>query len=160
MQDTNDISVLFRSMPDAMAILKGSEKYPAIYGRVMFYEVAAGVILRTDVVGLPQGQGTCASPIFALHIHDGDACSGDETDPFADAGMHLNSTNCPHPYHAGDLPPLFGAAGKAFSAVLTDRFSLQEIIGKTVVLHARPDDFATQPAGGAGEKIACGVIKK
>ena len=44
--------------------------------------------------------------------------------------------------------------------VLTGRFHVGEVIGKTVILHADPDDFHTQPSGNAGAKIACGVIRK
>lgn len=42
---------------------------------------------------------------------------------------------------------------------MTDRFTVNEVIGKTVIIHLHPDDFATQPSGNSGEKIACGVIK-
>ena len=49
--------------------------------------------------------------------------------------------------------------GYAFSACLTDRFSVHEIIGRMVVLHSSPDDFSTQPSGNAGAKIVCGEIK-
>jgi len=42
---------------------------------------------------------------------------------------------------------------------LTDRFTISEIIGKTIVIHISPDDFKSQPAGDAGKKIACGEIK-
>ena len=41
----------------------------------------------------------------------------------------------------------------------TDRFSVDEIIGRTVVIHSGPDDFRTQPAGNAGKTIACGVTR-
>lgn len=51
------------------------------------------------------------------------------------------------------------ADSKAFSAFLTDRFTVKEILNRTVVIHSRPDDFTTQPSGNSGEKIACGVIK-
>ena len=50
--------------------------------------------------------------------------------------------------------------GKADMAVLTDRFRVDEIIGRTVVLHRNPDDFQTQPSGNAGIKIACGIIER
>jgi len=63
-----------------------------------------------------------------------------------------------HPHHAGDLPPLFGNNGYALSMFLTTRFSVSEIIGRTVILHSAPDDFTSQPAGNSGVKIACGVI--
>ena len=63
-------------------------------------------------------------------------------------------------YHAGDMPPLFGTDRFAFSAFLTDRFSAEEGIGKTVIIHDSPDDFTTQPSGNSGVKIACGVIRR
>ena len=44
--------------------------------------------------------------------------------------------------------------------VLTNRFTVREIIGKTVVIHNMPDDFRSQPAGDSGMKIACGVIER
>lgn len=80
-------------------------------------------------------------------------------DPFANAMAHYDPEGCPHPYHAGDMPPLFGNNGFAFSAFITDRFSIREIIDKTVIIHSAPDDFMTQPSGNSGAKIACGVIK-
>ena len=139
----------------AAATLQGGETHPDIRGVVRFYQTAYGVLVAADVEGLPSPTAACTSPIFAIHIHSGGTCTGN----FADVGSHYNPGNCPHPYHAGDLPPLFGCDGRAFLVVLTDRFTLAEIIGKTVILHADPDDFATQPAGNAGEKLACGVIR-
>lgn len=80
-------------------------------------------------------------------------------DPFPLSGAHYNPGECEHPHHAGDLPPLFGCNGYAVSIFLTDRFLVDDVIGKTLILHDRPDDFKTQPAGDAGEKMACGVIQ-
>jgi Cu-Zn family superoxide dismutase len=94
-----------------------------------------------------------------MHIHEGGSCTGNAADPFADAGSHYNPEGCEHPAHAGDLPPLFSNRGTAWGAVLTDRFSVGEISGKTVIIHLNPDDFTTQPAGNSGAKIACGVIR-
>lgn len=71
---------------------------------------------------------------------------------------HYNPYKCTHPYHADDLPPIFGANGLDFSAFLTNRFSPEEIIGKTLIIHSAPDDFKTEPSGNSGAKIACGVI--
>ncbi|NLF57432.1 MAG: superoxide dismutase family protein, partial [Candidatus Hydrogenedens sp.] len=102
----------------------------------------------------------CAGEVFGFHIHEGNACTGNASDPFAATGGHFNPQSCPHPQHAGDLPPLFGNNGYAWSSVLTDRFTVDAIAGRTVVIHRRPDDFTTQPSGNSGEKIACGVIKK
>lgn len=77
---------------------------------------------------------------------------------FPNAGTHYNPFECPHPYHAGDMPPLFGANGYAFLTFVTSRFTVNDIVGKTIIVHSEPDDFSTQPSGNAGEKIACGVI--
>ena len=67
---------------------------------------------------------------------------------------------CRHPYHTEDMPPLFGSQGYAFSIFLSGRFSVCEIIGRTVIIHLNPDDFHTQPSGNSGAKIACGMIEK
>ena len=116
------------------------------------------MLVLIQINGLPVSDEVCIKPIFAVHIHSGSSCTGNSTDPFADAMTHYNPDNCPHPYHAGDLPPIFGANGFGFSAFLTNRFSAEEIIGKTVIIHSAPDDFTTQPSGNSGIKIACGVI--
>ena len=81
-------------------------------------------------------------------------------EPFADAMSHYDSDDCGHPYHAGDLPPLFGNGETALSVFLTNRFSVDEVIGRAVIIHDRPDDFTTQPSGNSGTKIACGVIRR
>ena len=153
-----DYISVFHRRADAVAFIKGSEQYQNIYGKVLFYSVRRGVIVCAQITGLPKSDNLCENYVFAFHIHDGINCSGNLNKPFANAGTHYNPNDCPHPHHAGDLPPLFGVNGSAFSAFLTDRFSVPEIIGKTVIIHALPDDFTSQPAGNSGEKIACGVI--
>lgn len=146
--------------PYASADIRGSEKYSNIYGKVLFYKTNYGVIVATEINGLPTNEEICKEPIFAFHIHEGDHCTGNINDPFANVMSHYNPKNCIHPYHAGDMPPLFGNNGYAFSMFLTNRFSIDEIIGKAVIIHDRPDDFTTQPSGNAGNKIACGIIKR
>lgn len=128
--------------------------FPGFWGKIIFRPPACG---GND--SLPASQDPCEERIFAFHIHSGTQCSGEEGDPFARALSHYNPDDYAHPHHAGDLPPLFGNRGRAFQAFLTDRFSVREVIGRTVILHAGPDDFASQPSGNAGEKIACGLIE-
>ncbi len=152
--------MIFRRPADAVALMRGSEEYPDIRGRVLFYQLGDSVLVRTEMWGLPKGSGECDNPVLAFHIHEGEECTGDKTDAFANAKSHYNPKDCPHPFHAGDMPPLFSAGGRAYSVFLTDRFSAREILGKTVIVHAAPDDFMTQPSGAAGAKIACGVIGK
>lgn len=147
-----------RRIPDAAAVLSGSAAYPALRGLVRFYQTRGGVLVVAEVRGLPAPDDPCQSPVFGFHIHGGGSCSGNEQDPFADALTHYDPDSCPHPHHAGDLPPLFGNGGTAFSAVLTDRFTVRDVLGRSVIIHSQADDFTTQPAGNAGTKIACGII--
>lgn len=143
---------LLNSRPNAVAQIFGGQEFPNIRGVAEFYALPTGVVVLTDVEGLPQTQ----SNIFAYHIHQGGSCE----DNFAQTGGHFNPQNQPHPSHAGDMPPLFAFDGQAFSLFFTKRVSLPEILGKTVIIHQNPDDFTTQPAGNSGTKIACGVIEK
>ena len=157
---TNCIHVTVGSggLPTAVAILQGNAENRGIHGEVRFYPTARGVLVEAEVFGLPVAAVPCQSGIFAFHIHNGASCTGTPDDPFADAGTHLNPSDCPHPYHMGDMPPLFASGQYAFLAFVSGRFTVKDILGKTVVIHDRPDDFTSQPSGNAGNKIACGVI--
>ncbi|MBE7056693.1 MAG: superoxide dismutase family protein [Ruminococcaceae bacterium] len=132
--------------PSARANIRGNELYPDIKGMIKFYQTGFGVIVSVQLSELPENS------VLGFHIHDGDNCK--------ELSTHYNPRNDLHPYHAGDLPPVFSAGGYAFSAVLTNRFTVNEIVGRTVILHGLPDDFTTQPSGKSGEKIACGVIDR
>lgn len=140
--------------PDAVARLRGGEEASRIWGEVKFYQTRSGVLVIADVSGLPEGDG---DGFFALHIHEGGSCGGEG---FAATGGHYNPTGALHPRHAGDLPPLLSCGGRAYLAVRTDRFRVQDVVGRTVVIHSGADDFRTQPAGNAGTKIACGTIQR
>lgn len=158
MNNLAEFSCILNSKPHAFSKIKGSPKYPKISGFIGFFQTKKGVLVASEISGLPHSDDICRRNVFAYHIHMGEGCFGTTDDPFADAMSHYNPHHCDHPYHAGDLPPLFENDGYAFAVVLTDRFSLWKIIGKTVIIHREPDDFTTQPSGNAGEKIACGVI--
>ena len=153
------LSVL-RRRPQAAANLTGSESCPGLSGMVWFYQTNAGVVVCAEVSGLPHSGLPCQDRVFGFHIHEGASCTGKPGDPFADTMSHYNPGGCTHPYHAGDLPPLFGNDGTALLLFLTSRFSINEIIGRTAVIHDHPDDFATQPSGNSGTKIGCGVIRR
>lgn len=141
----------------ASAHVRGSEKYPDLSGSVTFTQMRAGVLVTAEIRGLPAGEKR-GRGFFGFHIHSGGKCSGNAKDPFADALGHYDNADYPHPYHAGDLPPLLGNSGYAYMSVFTDRFTVREIIGKTVIIHSKPDDFTTQPSGNSGDRIACGQI--
>ena len=126
----------------------------------MFQATEQGILIQAEIEGLPVTNDICRGNFFGFHIHEGTACSDINPDAFADAKMHYNPTNCPHPFHAGDLPPLLSNNSYAYMQVISNRFSLDDIIGKTVIIHDKPDDFTTQPSGNSGQKIACGIIKR
>ena len=144
----------------AKAAVMGSKDYPKLRGTVTLKQMRNGVLVTAEIFGLPSKQDKCDGGVFGFHIHEGTQCGGNEKDPFADAKMHYNPEGCPHPYHAGDLPPLFGNNGYAYMSVFTNRFKVEEVIGRVVIIHRNPDDFTTQPSGNSGAKIACGKIRK
>ena len=145
--------MLFPFMKTARADIKGGEGLEGLSGEALFVQKQNGVLVTVRVKGLPSNN---RSGFFALHIHEGGSCL---EQGFTRTGSHFNPDSVPHPEHAGDLPPLLGAGKEAFLSVLTNRFTVKEVIGKTIVIHGGPDDFTSQPAGNAGEKIACGVIR-
>lgn len=134
-----------RMYPDASAKISGN----SVFGKADFFQMPGGVLLTVHVHGLPAENVT---DFFALHIHEGNDC--------VNTGGHYNPSSMSHPRHAGDLPPLLSNNGEAYMTVLTNRFTVDEIDGKTVVIHSDSDDFYSQPAGNPGIKIACGIIVK
>lgn len=141
------------TLPDAVAEIRGSDTFPLLRGQVRFYQRCNRVLVEVTVQGLP----TNDTGFFGFHIHDGGSCTGTN---FSDTGSHYNPTEQPHPLHTGDLPPLISCHSDAYMAVATGRFRTSDVIGRTVILHDMADDFHTQPAGNAGTKIACGVIRR
>jgi superoxide dismutase, Cu-Zn family len=107
-------------------------------------------------------KGLKANQKHGFHIHEfGDCSTVDGTS----AGSHYNPANAPHAgpessdRHRGDLGNLAADAnGKAMGELRLSGVHLQELIGRSFVIHAKEDDLKTQPAGESGERIACGVI--
>ena len=145
---------------DAKALITGKDIYKEIIGKAYFYNTNNGVLVVMEVNGLPKGMDNCSGRIYGVHIHEGNSCTGNESDMFANTKSHYNPNMCMHPYHAGDMPPLFESNGHALMMFLSNRFTIDEIVNKTIVIHDKPDDFTTQPSGNSGNKIACGVIVK
>lgn len=156
MEMLNNLSfsqLVCRTKPVSAATLHGSAQHPAISGTIRFYRAAQGTLVVAEVFGLPDG------PFHAFHLHEGSTCgSGAGDDPFAGAEAHFNPTGQPHPYHAGDFPPLLSNGGYAYASFYTDRLTPEQAVGHTVIVHANTDDFHTQPSGNAGMKIACGAV--
>lgn len=152
----NFLNYIITHKPLAVAYLKGNGDNPNIDGKVEFYQTNKGVLVLTNVDNLPQNE---TGNFFAMHIHEGENCNKDNTGNFEDSN-HLNLGMKNHPLHTGDLPVLLSNNGYAFSLVLTDRFTVNEILNKTIMIHQNADDFRTEPSGNSGTKIACGKIFK
>lgn len=170
----NSFSTIMQSdEPTAAASIKGSPDYPTLSGQAYFYDVPfGGVIINVEIWGLPDANCSPAitntnsasnktfsekllySCFYGMHIHE----NGDCTPPFDRTGTHYNPENTAHPFHAGDMPPLLGNNGYAWMTFYDKRFHLKDILGKSIVIHRMRDDFTSQPAGGSGDKIGCGVI--
>ena len=148
----------FGARPAARARIRGDAAHPQLHGVAEFFPCRNGTLVFAEVWGLPYDPARCAPNIYALHVHAGGGCTGTPDAHFSGAGGHDNPKDCPHPAHAGDLPPLFGNRGYAWQGVYTERFTPAGVVGKTVIVHGQRDDFTTQPAGDAGARIGCGVI--
>lgn len=129
-------------------------------GTVLFFPAGDRVRVEARVSGLTPGE-------HGFHIHESGDCSAPDA---MSAKGHFNPAARPHGHHggserhAGDMPNLVAdAAGNASLALDLSMLSLTEsatgIIGRSVVVHADPDDYKSQPAGNAGKRVACGTIK-
>lgn len=138
--------------PNAVALISGSDEAPDLKGTVEFYQKEIGVLIVARINSLPKND----SGFFGFHIHEGKSCKGEN---FSETKNHYNPKEKEHPMHSGDLPPLLSYSGNAYMSVMTNRFTVREIIGRTVVIHDNADDFMSQPSGNSKAKIACGIIK-
>lgn len=148
--------LLENNRPQAVAWVQGGTQAPRLSGLVKFYNTPyGGILVEAEIFGLPNQSVPNSSNFYGMHIHE----NGDCSDHFARTGDHYNPGGQPHPEHAGDLLPLLGNQGYAWSAFYDKRFQIRDILGRSVIIHAMPDDFATQPSGNSGAKIGCGVIR-
>ena len=131
-------------------------------GRATFEQAPAGVLMYVEVEGLAPGA-------HGIHLHAVGACAPD----FSAAGGHINPGGAAHGLRNpegpdnGDLPLLFaGADGSARAEFFTPRVTISggpappllDEDGSAVIIHAHPDDHQSQPIGGAGGRVGCGVI--
>ncbi len=130
-------------------------------GTLTLRDDTGGVAVSGALRDLPQGN-------HAMHIHETGRCEP----PFESAGGHWNPTNRQHGTenpqgpHFGDLPNLIVDADGSVSiqattpgGTLRGANALLDADSAAIVIHAQPDDNRTDPAGGAGNRIACGVVR-
>lgn len=149
----------------ATARIQGGPLAPGITGIVQFVPAPGGTWVSAYIEGLPPYRPAKdgKSPIgpFGFHLHEFGNCRvGDPAKPFTSAGEHWNPTNQPHGNHAGDFPVLFSNGGRAIMVFFTNKFTVPQVIGKSVIIHENPDDYRTQPSGDSGRRLACGVIQQ
>ncbi len=151
------IQMLRYEYPQAVAWVRGNREYPGLSGLVKFYQTPYnGILVEAEVFGLPNISEANSTDFYGMHIHE----NGDCTENFTQTGEHYNPTGQMHPNHVGDLPPLLGNQGYAWTVFYDKRFTINDILGKSVVIHSNRDDFRTQPSGDSGMKIGCGVIQQ
>jgi Cu-Zn family superoxide dismutase len=133
-----------------------------VKGTIAFKEVPGGVELTANLEGLNAGKQ------HAWHIHEKGDCSAPDA---TSAGAHFNPGKHDHggpdseKHHAGDFGNVTAdKAGKATLTVVMKGVTIADgetsIVGKAFIVHAKADDLKSQPAGNAGDRIACGVIAK
>lgn len=128
-------------------------------GEATVEAVSGGILLHVKVRDLPPGA-------HGMHLHAVGSCTPD----FKAAAGHVNTHAAEHGLRnpegpeAGDLPNLYvGDAGRGEAemySTLTTLGALLDADGASVVIHANPDDHMSQPIGGSGDRIACGVLNR
>jgi len=121
-----------------------------------------GVLIEIEVSGLPAGKWV------AFHVHETGSC--EYAGGHMSAGGHFNPGKAEHGYnspkgpHAGDMPNQYvGADGILRAQVFNPMVRLDggdtAIRGRALMIHGGADDYVSQPAGNAGDRQACGIIK-
>ncbi len=133
-----------------------------VSGRVALVPEAGGVHITGVIGGLPRGRQA------AFHVHEKGDCSAVDA---ASAGGHFNPAAQSHgragsgAHHAGDMDNLQASAEGVvhvdvhLRGVTLGGGAANDIAGRALVVHADADDYHSQPAGNAGARVACGVIR-
>jgi Cu-Zn family superoxide dismutase len=130
----------------------------SVKGELTVSNEGDAIHITGEITGLAPGKE------HGFHVHEFGKC---DLPDFKSAGAHFNPTQAPHGQHLGDLPNAKAdenghATIDAFvkGPNLVDKDGAPSAIrGKALIVHAMPDDYKTQPSGGSGDRIACGVIR-
>jgi Cu-Zn family superoxide dismutase len=141
----------------AVAVLEPTKGSKAM-AKIRFEKADKGLKVKVEATGLPPGK-------HAYHVHLLGDCTSEDGNS---AGTHFNfdgaSKKPPadHPHITGDLGDLEADKdGKASAEATIEKASLQgpySILGRSVVIHEKPNDPKSPPMGAAGARLACGVI--
>lgn len=133
-----------------------------VSGKLSVQPMGDGVHLTGEIGGLG------ANATHAIHIHEKGDCSAADA---SSAGGHFNPSASAHgkvgsgAHHDGDMDNIVSNADGVAridvhaSSVTLGGGASNDVAGKAVVVHAAPDDYRSQPAGNAGARVACGVIR-
>lgn len=133
----------------------------AVSGELAFMLHNGGVHVSGQIAGLTPGAA------HGFHIHETGDCSAPDG---SSAGGHFNPTGVEHgrqshgTHHLGDMDNLTGddqgtaSVDQHLEGVEIGTGSAVDIVGRSVIVHADPDDYESQPTGNAGARLACGVI--
>lgn len=148
---------MYRYKNNVYAIMHGESHHPDISGMVTFGRTEHGTLITAEIYGLSES-GAAGDGVFPFCIHNGSCMSFDENGEFCRSEGCFNPDNNHPPMRAGDLPPLFSCGGFAYMQVVTNRFSIEDIIGKSVIIHALSDEPFSCKNAENSKKIACGII--
>ncbi|MDQ2634792.1 MAG: superoxide dismutase family protein [Pseudomonadota bacterium] len=123
---------------------------------------SGGVLIKVEITGLPTGEWV------AFHVHETGSC--DHTTAHKSAGGHFNPGSNDHGFmaasgpHAGDMPNQYVAEDgtlrtEVFNGMVTLDDGEAGIKGRALMIHAKADDYESQPSGDAGDRLACAVIE-
>ncbi|MCF7222867.1 superoxide dismutase family protein [Lysobacter sp. TLK-CK17T] len=149
------------STAQAAEVILTAASASLVSGKLAVRPVPDGVRLTGEIGGLSPGP-------HAIHIHENGDCSAVDA---SSAGGHFSPGSNPHgrvgqgPHHGGDMDNIH-ADGEGVAQVDVGAVgvtlgggAVNDVAGRAVIVHGAADDYVSQPAGNAGKRVACGIIR-